>query len=96
MHLHEQEHLQEHGHGHDHQHEHGHSHGSPNKQAASSEEVLAMLEYMLGHNRHHAEELNGLAASLRREEAELLRAAVEDFTRGNEKIARVGSELKGE
>ena len=82
MHLHEQEHLLEHGHGHDHSHEHGHSHGSPNKQAASSEEVLAMLEYMLGHNRHHAEELNGLA--------------VEDFTRGNEKIARVVSELKGE
>jgi hypothetical protein len=92
MHLHEQE----HGHGHDHRHEHGHSHGSQNKQAASSEEVLAMLEYMLGHNKHHAEELNGLAASLPQEEAELLHAAVADFTRGNEKIARVVSGLKGE
>ena len=41
-------------------------------------------------------DITGTMPSLRREGAELLRAAVEDFTRGNEKIARVVSELKGE
>jgi hypothetical protein len=29
--------------------------------ASSPEEALALLKYMLDHNRHHAEELHGLA-----------------------------------
>lgn len=81
--MHEHEHR-----GHEHPHEHSHT------QAVSNEERLALLEYMLGHNRHHAEELNDLAAGLPKEKAELIYAAVEDFQRGNEKIAQVLSALK--
>ena len=43
----------EHTHDHEHPHEHHHGH-------ASAEETLALLTYMLGHNRHHAEELHEL------------------------------------
>ena len=90
--VHEQNHAGDHGHHHDHGHEHLHGHA----QDVSDKEVLALLQYMLGHNRHRAEELKYLAANLPREKAELIYAAVEDFGRGNEKIAQVLSGLKGE
>ncbi|MCI9075499.1 MAG: hypothetical protein HFH10_06800 [Dorea sp.] len=73
-------------------HDHDHSHGT----ASSPEETLALLEYMLGHNRHHAEELHELAHNLPESEAALLHDAVEDFNQGNEKLAKVLSALKGE
>ena len=44
--------MSEYGHSHEHSHEHT---------ASSPEEVLALLKYMLEHNRHHAEELHDLA-----------------------------------
>ena len=75
-----------------HDHDHNHSHGT----ASSPEETLALLEYMLGHNRHHAEELHELAHNLPETEAALLHDAVEDFNQGNEKLAKVLSVLKGE
>ena len=43
--------MSEYGHSHEHSHEHT---------ASSPEEVLALLKYMLEHNRHHAEELHDL------------------------------------
>lgn len=89
-HHHEQGSLCEHEHHYEHVHDHGHAHD------VSNEELRALLEYMLGHNRHHAEELKDLAVNLPREKAELIYAAVEDFGRGNEKIAQVLSGLKGE
>lgn len=73
-------------------HEHDHSHGT----AGSLPETLALLEYMLGHNRHHAEELHELSHRLPENEAVLLHAAVDDFKQGNEKLARVLSAMKGE
>lgn len=81
---------------HEHEHPHGHEHSHSHASASSREEALALLEYMLGHNRHHAEELGGLASALSKEQAGTIRAAVEDFERGNEKIAQVLSALKGE
>lgn len=73
-------------------HEHNHSHNT----VSSPEETLALLNYMLGHNRHHAEELHELAHNLTDSEATLLHEAVEDFNRGNEKLARVLAMMKGE
>ena len=74
---------------HTHDHEHHHEHSSP-------EETLALLTYMLGHNRHHAEELHELAHGTEGEASELLHAAVADFERGNEKLERALTLLKGE
>lgn len=78
-------------HDHEHEHHHDHSHG-----AASPAETLALLQYMLGHNRHHAEELHELAHGTEGEASELLHAAVADFERGNEKLERALTLLKGE
>ena len=78
-------------HIHDHDHHH-HDHTSP-------EESLALLTYMLGHNRHHAEELHELAHSLDGEAAQLIHDAVVDFELGNEKLAealQILKESKGE
>ena len=62
-----------------HSHDHDHQHHSP-------EEALALLSYMVQHNRHHAEELHELAHSLEDEPAQLLHDAILDFNLGNEKL----------
>lgn len=80
----------EHTHDHDHHHHQGH---------ASPEELLALLTYMLGHNRHHAEELHELAHGMDGEAAQLIHDAVVDFELGNEKLAEalhILQEAKGE
>ncbi len=73
-----------------------HNHNHNQKTASSPEESLALLDYMLGHNRHHAKELHELAHSLPDAESSLLLDAVEDFNRGNEKLASVLAMMKGE
>ena len=80
----------EHTHDHDHHHHQGH---------ASPEESLALLTYMLVHNRHHAEELHELAHGMDGEAAQLIHDAVVDFELGNEKLAEalhILQEAKGE
>ena len=57
-------HHDHHDHGHDHHHAHEHVSGA---------EALAILTYMLDHNRHHADELHDIAHS-----AEPAEAASED------------------
>ena len=79
----------EHTHDHEHPHEHHHEH-------PSAEETLALLTYMLGHNRHHAEELHELAHGVEGEAADLLHGAVADLGSSNEKLARALALLKGE
>ena len=68
--------------GHDHHHTHEVSEAGKN---------LALLTYMLDHNRHHAEELHELAHELsedgKAKAAELLHAALADFDSGNDKLA---------
>lgn len=76
-------------HTHDHEHEHVHEH-------YSSGETLALLTYMLEHNRHHAEELQELSIGLDEETSQLLHEAVVDLTVGNEKLAEVVRILKEE
>lgn len=80
-----------HTHSHDHTHSHGHDH-----QHHSPEEALALLAYMVQHNRHHAEELHELAHSLEDEPAQLLHDAILDFNLGNEKLDEALKLLKGE
>ena len=79
----------EHTHDHEHPHDHHHEH-------TSAEETLALLTYMLGHNRHHAEELHELAHGVEGEAADLLHGAVADLGSSNEKLARALALLKGE
>ena len=74
---------------HTHSHDHDHQHHSP-------EEALALLSYMVQHNRHHAEELHELAHSLEDEPAQLLHDAILDFNLGNEKLDEALKLLKGE
>ena len=78
------------------EHTHDHDHHREN---ASPEESLALLTYMLGHNRHHAEELHELAHGMDGEAAQLIHDAVVDFELGNEKLAEalhILQEAKGE
>ena len=88
-HPHTHDHCHEHTHDHDHGHEHTHAQHSP-------EEALALLAYMVQHNRHHAEELHELAHSVEGEAAQLLHEAVVDLTVGNEKLAEALRILKRE
>lgn len=91
-----------HGHHHDHPHDHhencgcghdhdhhegcncGHDHGQP-------DEDVAVLTYMLDHNRHHAMELKEIAAHLREagkeEAAAQIDKGVEDFEKGNMRLS---------
>lgn len=75
--------------GHDHEHHHdgcgcGHDHGQ-------QDENVAVLSYMLDHNRHHAMELKEIAAHLREEGKEEAAAqiekGVEDFEKGNMRLS---------
>lgn len=74
---------------HTHNYEHHHS-------ATSPEEALALLEYMLGHNKHHADDLHSLSHNFNGEPAELLHQAVKDFECGNAKLEQALKLLKGE
>lgn len=80
-----------HTHDHDHTHDHAHTHESH-----SPEEALALLTYMVSHNRHHAQELHELAHSVEGEAAQLLHEAVVDLEVSNEKLAEALRVLKGE
>ena len=86
------EHLHEHEHHHEHSHEHEHL-----QEASSPAETLALLNYMLGHNRHHAQELHELAHGVENAEARsLLHEAVEALDRSNDKLDAALKLLKGE
>ena len=63
---------------------------------ATPEEALALLAYMVQHNRHHAEELHELAHSMEDEPAQLIHDAILDFNLGNEKLDEALKLLKGE
>ena len=93
--VHSHGHSHDHGHTHDHDHDHEHHHHHDGE-CDSPEETVALLAYMVTHNRHHAEELHELAHSVDGEAAQLLHEAVVDLTVGNEKLAEALRILKGE
>ena len=81
-------------HGHDHHHEcscGGHCHHSP------TEELVALMKYMVGHNAAHARELADLAQKLdqagNRMAFEQVMAAVSDFEKGNMRLSVVLASL---
>jgi len=79
-----------HDHGHPHDHEHPHEHGGEHK-PQSADENIALLKYMLEHNRHHGEDLHELYHSLEAagnsEAAALVSEALHYYDHGNEKLA---------
>ena len=60
-------------------HSHSHTHG----EAVSGQQALALLQYMLDHNIHHAAELSDLAGQFSGEVEHQLLHAVESFDQGN-------------
>lgn len=78
---------------HDGHHDHG---GAP--QGDETFEALKLLEYMLHHNEHHAEELYQIAGRLtalgKAEAAATLGLAGEDYARGNQKLSAALAALK--
>ena len=90
-------HTHAHGHEQEHTHQHPHDHEPPHSHDRHSpEEALALLAYMVQHNRHHAEELHELAHSMDDDAAQLIHDAILDFDLGNEKLDEALKLLKGE
>lgn len=67
----------------------GHNHGN-----VSPEERVALLDYMIKHNAHHAEELHDLAHDASDEVSELIHGAVRDIEESNAKLAKALELLK--
>lgn len=97
----------EHSHDHDHHH-HEHTHedacahncdscGTPCEHTPM-EELMALMQYMAGHNAAHARELADLAVQLdqagNHSAYEQVMAAVSDFEKGNLRLTAVLSSLK--
>ena len=80
--------------GHDHGHEHHHHHEGCGCGCGGHEqpdENVAILTYMLDHNKHHALELKEIAKHLREvgkdEAAAQIEKGVEDFEKGNMRLS---------
>ena len=65
---------------------------TPSQLKFSPEEVLALLNYMLDHNRHHADELHVICHALedegKAEAAAALAEALHAFDHGNDKLEK--------
>lgn len=101
---HDHEHCQGHCHGHDHDHDHEHHHHHHDCQNCGgycqhtpTEELVALMKYMVGHNAAHARELADLAQKL--DQAgnhmayEQVMAAVSDFEKGNMRLSVILASL---
>ena len=90
--------MHEHEHTHDHAHTHTHAHGEG--KPMSPEEVLALMTYMLDHNRHHADELHEICHALedqgKAEAAATLADALHYFDHCNDKLEESLKLTKGE
>ena len=93
----------EHTHDHAHPHDHDCTHncdscGTPCEHTPM-EELMALMQYMVGHNAAHARELADLAVQLdqagNHSAYEQVMAAVSDFEKGNMRLSVVLSSLKG-
>lgn len=80
--------------GHDHGHDHHHHHegcGCGCGGHEQQDENVAVLAYMLDHNKHHALELKEIAKHLREvgkdEAAAQIEKGVEDFEKGNMRLS---------
>ena len=88
--------------GHEHAHEHAchHEHTHEGAPELSAEHTLALMSYMLDHNRSHADELHNIAHALeaqgRHEAANLVGDAVHYFGHCNDKLEEALRLVKGE
>ena len=60
------------------------------------EEAIALLEYMVKHNRHHAEELHDLAHYFDEVSADLLHEAVDKLGESNDLIEQALSLIQNQ
>ena len=103
-HPHSHDHLHDHGHEHHHHHHHDHDCGGDCHGCGSHcehtpmDELLALMQYMVGHNAAHARELADLASQLEQAGShaayEQVMAAVSDFEKGNMRLSVVLNSLK--
>ena len=77
------------GHNHEHTHDHPHVHSDMPK-----DQVVAVLQYMLDHNVHHAGELSDMADQLTGEARHQLLHAVESFDQANGYLSAALEELR--
>ena len=96
MHIHEGEGFE---HSHTHTHADGHTHTHASVSAFDSEEqAIALMSYMLDHNKHHAEELHELSHKLeaggKDEAAHLIDNALEKYYQGNDELAKALEAVK--
>ncbi|MCI8715697.1 MAG: hypothetical protein HFF66_07855 [Oscillospiraceae bacterium] len=85
-----------HSHSHSHPHTHEHSHEHPNSHTHDGAQALAVLQYMLDHNIHHAGELSDIAAQFDGEARHQLLHAVESFDQANGYLSAALELLKGQ
>ena len=105
-HEHDHQHPHDHDHLHDHGHEHNHDHSCGGQCAGCAskcehtpmEELMALMQYMAGHNAAHARELADLASQLEKAgnhaAFEQVMAAVSDYEKGNLRLSAVLASLK--
>ena len=78
---------------HEHAH-HDHKHHEHTAEGASREETLALLSYMVSHNKHHAEELSDLSAHVSGEARSCLLQAIKLFGEGNQELEKALTLMK--
>ena len=108
-HSHEHSHCHEHDHEHPHAHDHLHGEGAEHTHShdctghchscgshcdhTPTEELMALMKYMVSHNAAHARELAELASKLQetgnRMAYEQVMAAVSDFEKGNLRLSTI-------
>ena len=105
-HDHDHDHHHDHHHDHDHHHHHDHDHHHHDHSCGGNcggcasqcehtpmEELMALMNYMAGHNAAHAKELADLAIQLEKAgnhmAYEQVMAAVSDFEKGNMRLKMV-------
>lgn len=91
---HDHEHAHSGAYTHSHPHTHEHSHEHPNSHTHDGAQALAVLQYMLDHNIHHAGELSDMAGQLTGEARHQLLHAVESFDQANGYLSAALEELK--
>lgn len=82
-------HHDEHTHCHEHGHTHDHCHGCGgcHKEETPADKTIALLNYMVDHNRHHVMELEELSEEVDGVAAEKIAQAIETFCKANEQLA---------
>lgn len=80
------------GHTHTHNHTHGGAQGISPK-----DECTALLKYMIGHNKSHTNELEGLIAKLEQlgdtESARCVKSAMDSYQAGNKSLEKALFEI---